>query len=65
MVRQVARNIHQASAEQLLLQAIFGSRSQRRTVRGELDRRSLDLIPAQSTPSNRPESRPAHATAAA
>jgi hypothetical protein len=47
MVRQVSRNIHQASGEHLLLQAIFGSQGQRRTVRHELDRRSLSLSAAE------------------
>ncbi|QNN20927.1 hypothetical protein HED60_01125 [Planctomycetales bacterium ZRK34] len=65
MVRQVSRNIHQASGEQLLLQAIFGSQGQRRTVRQELDRRNLNLTAAEPITATQTLDTMVHATAAA
>lgn len=65
MVRQVSRNIHQASGELLLLQAIFGSQGQRRSIRSELDRRSLSLSATEPVAATRPHDQTVRPTVAA
>jgi len=52
MNRQIARNIHQVSGEQILLHAIFGSRSQRPQIRNESDTRTLKMndLPQRNNP---------------